>query len=319
MHKVSLYILSSYKDCIQEILDNEQICRKFFIEKLKKEIKKNNTYEDAIRKNIRKNKFLLNLSAKEQIAKGYRELISLFSYGEDCKKLLSAINSFFIELQISSSLQKSPTAIKLFEIISSSFEDFLDYKNEKIINSLSKLDELAKEHLHLDGNFTEMMEETDKMDAISFLKTEKTDFFSIKTSFEKYKQQPTEKNKKTLIGKINSYIVKYARYPNTRYRGLIEKILDELANLENENFSLEDFIHKLKGMPKWDASKKIYYKMLEMLKNGDIQGFMRLLGMYGFITASMDIAPFKRQVDELEKKIYEHIEKNNLWDRLQTE
>ena len=118
MHKVSLYILSSYKDCIQEILDNEQICRKFFIEKLKKEIKKNNTYEDAIRKNIRKNKFLLNLSAKEQIAKGYRELISLFSYGEDCKKLLSAINSFFIELQISSSLQKSPTAIKLFEIIS---------------------------------------------------------------------------------------------------------------------------------------------------------------------------------------------------------
>ena len=316
MYRIPLYVVSSYKDVIQDILDDEYACRKFFIERFKKELKKPESYEEAIKKNIRKNKFLLNFTAKEQIAKGYKDLIALFSYKEECKKLLFAINSFFTELQISPGLQKSHNAIKLFEIISSAYEEYLDYKNEKVIESLSELDELAKEHLYIEGNFTEMMEEADKMDAISFLKAEKEDFIAIKSSFEKYKEQPTDENKKILIGKINSYIVKYARYPNTRYRRYVEKIIEELRKIEEESFSLEKFISELKGIPKWDASKKIYYKMLEILKKGDIQGFMRLLGIYGYITASMENAPFKRQVDELEKKIYEYIEKNNLWDKL---
>ncbi len=220
----------------------------------------------------------------------------------------------FLKNAFSSSKLREASMLVLSSLIPI-LERFLLRGNRNIIiEGTAKAKQMDKK-MNIVGSFSELLEDSMRKTDKELLEQEQQDYQNIEKAYDYYRKQSMLRGKDKLVGLLNAYIVKYSALDNAIYRDKVDTIIQTIGNRKREMIKA-DIVKNIKGMNYQRAAMVLYKEMVLAIKKGDLEDFVVALAIYTRITGPYPEAPFKKEVDDLERLIYPIIEEKGLWNTL---
>lgn len=181
-----------------------------------------------------------------------------------------------------------------------------------LVSQMEKWDE----RILLDQDLTEIdLLAARNPDVKRMLILEERDYRIIKELYGIFFRNRNRVNRQKLIASINAYILKYSAFAQARFTEEIDKMIRNLGDVRRELIKSR-IVRHLRHKDLFDAASGLYKTMVESIQESDLISFVIALSLYTRLTAGHHNAPYKREVESIEEKIYPVLEKKSLWKKL---
>ena len=250
---------------------------------------------------IRRIEFYLKTGEYKKVSSLYKKLILEYLHEKNYRKLLQAIGNFLRDLKESEKLRRTPFAQEFFQALREPLKNFRRlYGEETIKNFHENLEKLSEEEISSISSFTPAKKPSLPPSVRRKLDQEAEELY------KKIERAFVRKDEKTLSYLLAQFTGRFANYPDVPHREEVDKIIESLLK-EDPTFYKE---------VKNRLAIKLFREIADSIRKGNLRKAVRGIATFVLTFQGDTDVPFRKELDEIEEKLYRFIEERNLWQRL---